>query len=648
MPVHKPRPHLYALLVDDRDDDLKEKDSPYVTWFARAILPNGLKLLQGISVIFVSLIVIVQSDDLIELLKDFTALHFVSEIDNIMFRVALQGYFGHDLKMRAEKVMHVKLDDHNPISMNNPTFFYLIRRNLKVLILLTLGTFMFWGWTFFVRGQISGRFVRLKYRDCNITDADLFKIGDGETCHGFYNTFECGFDGGDCDDFNAKYPNCPVLNTSLVGDGFCNGGAYDTIGCSKDGGDCEACPRVPESEKDTWAVVTADFDGDSFEDIVFGNCGLSNQLILNNGDETWGKVIDLPGDTSTCTSSIAAADLDGDGLVDMVIGNMPVGGFSGNKESVFNHILWNNGDDTFDIMELPGTDELDTLAIVVADLNNDSFPEIIIGTHRDDNVIFWNNQNRTFHKIIIDSQGTKPETRDIAVITIEDTFHLIFGNYDQDNTITRVKAAKNRTSATFDAPKTLLGGQRKTTSIAVLTDQNDMSRDMAFHILIGNDGQRNQLIGVYNLAELDGGFASDFGDVSRTQSIEIADMNNDGKSEFVIANYGESNQVLSYSGEDYYMWSDEITGDFSRTMKVTHELPCSTYTKTAVISTSDLDNDGVLDIIIGNGHGGFLSQKKKHKNQVLFNFLGDGITYKQPGTDATKKWLPENAITPAK
>ena len=120
---------------------------------------------------------------------------------------------------------------------------------------------------------------------------------------------------------------------------------------------------------------------------------MSNQLILNNGDETWGKVIDLPGDTSTCTSSIAAADLDGDGLVDMVIGNMPVSGFVGNKESVFNHILWNNGDNTFDIMELAGTDEVDTLAIEVADLNNDSFPEIIIGTHRDDIVIFCNTRD---------------------------------------------------------------------------------------------------------------------------------------------------------------------------------------------------------------------------------------------------------------
>ena len=62
---------------------------------------------------------------------------------------------------------------------------------------------------------------------------------------------ECGFDGGDCEDFNAKYPNCTVSYPSWIGDGDCDSGDYkpgiadwpefgdyNTAECAFDGGDC--------------------------------------------------------------------------------------------------------------------------------------------------------------------------------------------------------------------------------------------------------------------------------------------------------------------------------------------------------------------------------------------------------------------------
>ena len=50
---------------------------------------------------------------------------------------------------------------------------------------------------------------------------------------------ECGFDGGDCIDFNVKYPGCNVVNPDSIGDGYCHGGTYNTAECGFDGGDCE-------------------------------------------------------------------------------------------------------------------------------------------------------------------------------------------------------------------------------------------------------------------------------------------------------------------------------------------------------------------------------------------------------------------------
>eukprot|EP00979_Chaetoceros_neogracilis_P006004 scaffold1174_cov281-Chaetoceros_neogracile.AAC.35 len=78
------------------------------------------------------------------------------------------------------------------------------------------------------------------------------RIGDG-ICHGGdYNTVECGFDGGDCEEFNAKYPNCNVFPPSFIGypsyigDGNCDGGSYNTAECGFDGGDCEEFNKYPD------------------------------------------------------------------------------------------------------------------------------------------------------------------------------------------------------------------------------------------------------------------------------------------------------------------------------------------------------------------------------------------------------------------
>ena len=62
------------ILLEDKD---KEHDAstppPRGTKWARIILlPNALKLLKGVSVIFVSFVVIIQSDNVIDLLKAST------------------------------------------------------------------------------------------------------------------------------------------------------------------------------------------------------------------------------------------------------------------------------------------------------------------------------------------------------------------------------------------------------------------------------------------------------------------------------------------------------------------------------------------------------------------------------------------------
>ena len=75
-----------------------------------------------------------------------------------------------------------------------------------------------------------------KYPNCKVDDP--YRIADEYCKGGDYNTEECGFDGGKCIDFNEKYPNCKVDYPTNVGDGLCDGGDYNTEECGWDGGDC--------------------------------------------------------------------------------------------------------------------------------------------------------------------------------------------------------------------------------------------------------------------------------------------------------------------------------------------------------------------------------------------------------------------------
>ena len=58
--------------------------------------------------------------------------------------------------------------------------------------------------------------------------------------------------------------------------------------------------------------------------------------------------------------------------------------------------MWNNGDGTFN-EEVLLNSVIDTQVIEIADLNNDSFPDIIFGNSKEsNNSIMWNQGNKTF------------------------------------------------------------------------------------------------------------------------------------------------------------------------------------------------------------------------------------------------------------
>ncbi len=163
---------------------------------------------------------------------------------------------------------------------------------------------------------------------------------------------------GDPDVASSTWPNIPRV-TVLLNNGD---GNY-------------AQPDIYTLPKGSQEIISADFDGDGFVDLVASNTGVNYEgttvsLLRNNGDGTFAA-----GQQFACGGGpigLAAADFDDDGDLDLVVANWgPLG--DGSTVS----LLLNNGNATFAApLTFPAGDAPHRLA--AADLNGDGLPDVAV------------------------------------------------------------------------------------------------------------------------------------------------------------------------------------------------------------------------------------------------------------------------------
>eukprot|EP00979_Chaetoceros_neogracilis_P016375 scaffold7864_cov158-Chaetoceros_neogracile.AAC.4 len=194
------------------------------------LLPNLLKFGQGVFVLLVSWVIVAQGENLIDLLKDSTALFFVSSIDNVVFLCASAGLFGQKVGCQAQATTEKVIADVQKWSFKVRSFVVIIIGSIMIIFLSTV-----------TYGQVSGNYFERKYPNCIVEDESvaISKMMNGVCDGGELNTLGCAFDGGDCINHNLAFPGCDVEDPEdFLGDGVCDGDIYNTPECKYDNGDC--------------------------------------------------------------------------------------------------------------------------------------------------------------------------------------------------------------------------------------------------------------------------------------------------------------------------------------------------------------------------------------------------------------------------
>jgi hypothetical protein len=168
---------------------LDEKNPPRPFW-SHVFYPNIFRFAQGALVLFVSFVAVVQSDNILDLFKAFTALALVTKLDSFAFKIAKQGFFGGTIESQIMSAMYDKLvgaeatfrkiefarrtSNERMICCGGSS-----RKTFFLLVFLGLAG----GWGYFVNGQRSGKFFEQKYPFCNVSKEQREQFGNG-VCDG--------------------------------------------------------------------------------------------------------------------------------------------------------------------------------------------------------------------------------------------------------------------------------------------------------------------------------------------------------------------------------------------------------------------------------------------------------------------------------
>lgn len=371
--------------------------------------------------------------------------------------------------------------------------------------------------------------------------------------------------------------------------------------------------QLPSVITFTESVALGDVDGDGDLDAFLGNSGSlfgtgrQNLLYRNNGAGTFTDVTvaNLPAILSH-TYALAVADVDLDGDLDAFAGNAGL-----------DHLYINNGSGMFAELSSTRLPALSTnsRAVALGDLDMDGDTDVLMGNAGQD-FLYLNHGAGTFSDVT--ALGIPPLLNYGFPVQ-----SVALGDIDGDGDLDALVAALPHSRLFLNSGAGTFADMTTTHLPGVVASQAIALGD------VDGDGDLDAFLGAYGQGRLylNGGVGV-FADVtashvpalsSDTRAVALGDVDSDGDLDVILGNYGAQSRLLKNNGTG-------VLSDVTST-----HLP-AIVDATRAVAMGDVDDDGDLDVLVGNRGAAFPS------------FIGQSRLYLNGGTgvfsDATVAKLP--------
>jgi len=339
------------------------------------------------------------------------------------------------------------------------------------------------------------------------------------------------------------------------------------------------------NSKSSYDTDLSDIDGDGYIDLVVANFGSPNQIFFNTGGKFISPPVEFGGDVEN-RYGIAIKDFDKNGYPDILSVT-----FDDNPATV----LYNQKDATslkskYISIGLYDEMPLSTEALVLVDINNDGFLDIVEGDQQEEANVMWYGAGggKFIGPIKLPTPHDTDRTTDFA-----------FGDFDKDGNLDLVVCNSGSENYILygyddgrfdeDSIELLPGGQMNSETLVV----GDLDGDGNLDIVVGNKYVPDQILfsngnGKFLESGIDN---TTLGDETETEEIVLADIDGDNKLDIVVVTYKYGGNTTSDTSLAVYYnsggksFEEQVVGILDKTMSV---------------AVGDLTGSGTLDIVIGN------------------------------------------------